>query len=286
MLNLSPSAVSHGLGRLRRLLNDPLFLRTPRGVIPTERALDLAPRIAEVLQGVRGVLAGAVPFDPATSTRRFRLGTGDAFLCVYGPAMVSRLATAAPGVGLSTLHIVPSFRQSPSEGAWDHVLEMLEARELDLALLPSWTTSPPRFVARPVVKDRLVAATRAGHPYALDPTLDTYCAAHHLVVSLRGDPVTVTDGMLTGLGRGRTVTMTVPNFSSALFLAAGSDLIVSLPESLVAAHGAAFGLVATPLPYEIPHNSILAVTTKAALQDAGVAWAVDFICETIIGHRP
>ena len=40
-LSLTPSAVSHGLGRLRRLLNDPLFLRTPKGVVPTERALAL-----------------------------------------------------------------------------------------------------------------------------------------------------------------------------------------------------------------------------------------------------
>ena len=48
-LSLSPSAVSHGLGRLRRLLNDPLFLRTPRGVEPTTRALELAQPIADAL---------------------------------------------------------------------------------------------------------------------------------------------------------------------------------------------------------------------------------------------
>jgi DNA-binding transcriptional LysR family regulator len=54
---------------------------------------------------------------------------------------------------------------------------MLEAGELDL--LPSWLICPPRFVTRPVVKDRLVAATKARHPYAVDPRLDTYCAARH-----------------------------------------------------------------------------------------------------------
>src|SRR6266545_372013 len=70
-LNLSPSAVSHGLARLRRLLNDPLFLRTPRGVVPTTRALELAGPIAEVLAQVRSVIATAEPFDPATSARRF-----------------------------------------------------------------------------------------------------------------------------------------------------------------------------------------------------------------------
>ena len=58
-LNLSPSAVSHALGRLRALLGDPLFLRTPKGVVPTQRAERLAPQIADILARVRGVVASA-----------------------------------------------------------------------------------------------------------------------------------------------------------------------------------------------------------------------------------
>jgi DNA-binding transcriptional LysR family regulator len=277
-LNLSPSAVSHGLGRLRRLMNDPLFLRTPRGVVPTDRALQLAPQIAEVLQGIRTILQGAEPFAPATSTRRFRLGVGDAFLCTTGPSLAARLATEAPDVAVAVLHIVPSFRQSLEEGPWDHVLAMLESRELDVAILP-WITNPARFATRPVPasEDRLVAVTRADHPYARNPSLDSYCAARHLVVSVRGDPVVATDATLAELGRTRRVVMTAPNFTSALFLAAKSDLVVSLPQSLVAAHGARFGLVATPLPFDVAASNIVAVTTRAALQDAGVAWLVDLV---------
>src|SRR5688572_9671851 len=76
-LNLSPSAISHGLGRLRRLLNDPLFVRTPKGVVPTDRASELAAPIADVLARIRRVVATAEPFDPATSTRRFTIGAPD-----------------------------------------------------------------------------------------------------------------------------------------------------------------------------------------------------------------
>ena len=57
-LNLSPSAVSHGLGRLRRLLNDPLFLRTPKGVVPTERAIELAEPVADILARMRKESSG------------------------------------------------------------------------------------------------------------------------------------------------------------------------------------------------------------------------------------
>jgi DNA-binding transcriptional LysR family regulator len=286
-LNLSPSAVSHGLGRLRRLLNDPLFLRTPRGVIPTDRALDLAPRIAEVLQGVRQVLDGAAPFDPATSGRRFRIGTGDAFLCTVGPGLADRLAAEAPTVGIAVMHIVPTFRHSLDEGPWDHVLSMLESRELDVAILP-WLTSPARFVCHPVptCEDRLIVATRADHPYALDPSLETYCQARHLVVSIRGDPVAATDGTLAGLGHERKVVMTAPNFTSALILAAESDLVVSLPQSLVTAYGARFGLVATPLPFEVSSSNVVAVTSRAALQDKAVVWLVDLLCSISWSQSP
>src|SRR5688500_10221540 len=73
-LNLSPSAVSHGLSRLRRLLHDPLFIRHPRGLAPSERALGLAEPVTELLDKARALIAGAVPFDPATSVRRFVVG--------------------------------------------------------------------------------------------------------------------------------------------------------------------------------------------------------------------
>ena len=76
-LNLTPSAVSHALGRLRDLLNDPLFLRTPKGVVPTARALELGEPVAEILARVENVVASAVPFDPATGNRRFVIGAPD-----------------------------------------------------------------------------------------------------------------------------------------------------------------------------------------------------------------
>src|SRR5688572_5485556 len=70
-LNLTPSAVSHGLRRLRRLLNDPLFLRTPTGVKPTERAPALAGPVADLLSRLDEIVSAAGPFDPWTARRSF-----------------------------------------------------------------------------------------------------------------------------------------------------------------------------------------------------------------------
>ena len=94
-LNLSASAVSHGLGRLRRLLNDPLFLRTPKGVVPTARATDLAEPIADILARVRRIVSTAAPFDPATSMRRFIIGAPDGTSACTPPTASSRRPPAS-----------------------------------------------------------------------------------------------------------------------------------------------------------------------------------------------
>src|SRR3954470_18245074 len=90
-LHLSPSAVSHGLARLRRVLHDPLFLKHPKGVVPTERASALAEPIAEILGRIRGVVANAQGFEAASSTRRFTIGAPDAVFAVVLPPLLAAL---------------------------------------------------------------------------------------------------------------------------------------------------------------------------------------------------
>jgi DNA-binding transcriptional LysR family regulator len=282
-LNLSPSAVSHGLGRLRRLLNDPLFLRTPRGMTPTERALELAPRIGEILQSVRAVLSSAEPFDPATSTRSFRIGAPDSALAVHGPEFLREVHRQAPGLRLSMLHLLPNFRVSPGEGAFAHVLAQLEDRSLDLAAIPQLSEAPlpARFATRPLGADRLVVVCRPDHPFARAPSLASYCAARHVFMSLTGDRSGVIDSALAELGQSRTVVATVPNAMLALLMAASTDLLAGVPASLARSQAARFGLVAHDLPVAVDFTPLMAVVTRAALADPGVAWMLDVMCRAM-----
>src|SRR5918997_5109390 len=161
-LNLSPSAVSHGLGRLRRLLNDPLFLRTPKGVVPTARALALAEPIAEALARVRGIVATAAPFDPATSARRFRIGAPDGVSGVFLPPLLALARKRAPQIDISLRQVLPPQGGRTTVRAFEPALAEIEAREVDVAVLP-YDDVPARFVAETLYQEDFVIAMRRGH---------------------------------------------------------------------------------------------------------------------------
>ncbi|KGQ20579.1 Transcriptional regulator [Lysobacter dokdonensis DS-58] len=277
-LFVSPSAVSHGLGRLRRLLGDPLFLKTPRGVVPTVRALELAVPIADVLTGVRRVVSAASPFDAATSTRRFAIGAPDAVSVVLLQPLLASLRETAPGIDLTIRQLLPVPKESAPERAWRGVFADLDAHALDIAIAPV-AQAPARFEARVLYEEDFVIAARARHPFVRTPTLDRFCEMQHLVVSSGGDPHGFVDDLLAEQGRARRVALTVPNFLFALTLVAGSDLVSAVPRRLVETQGRAMGVVAIEPPLPLGRFPINAIAPRAALADAGVAWLLDRLSE-------
>ncbi|HWA75345.1 MAG TPA: LysR family transcriptional regulator, partial [Polyangiaceae bacterium] len=221
-LHLTSSAVSHGLGRLRELFADPLFLKIPKGVLPTARAVALAPSVADVLARVRGVLASVEPFSPATSSRRFAIGLPDANAATLLPPLLRTIARSAPGIDLSVRHLLPQ----------DGVAQ-LDDGQLDLVILPI-DDVPARFVDKVVWEEEFVIAARAGHPFLRAPSLRRYCEQRHMLVSITGDMAGYVDGVLAEKGLSRRVALSVPNFMLALAALCDSELVAALPAGLVA----------------------------------------------------
>jgi DNA-binding transcriptional LysR family regulator len=275
-LNLTPSAVSHGLGRLRHLLNDPLFLRTPKGVVPTARATELAAPIADILAQVRSIISTAEPFDPIRSTRRFALGAPDAASAVFLPPLLAGLRRAAPGIDISMRQLLPTPGELSPERAWRNAFTDLEARAMDIAVIPS-DYIPARFHARTLYEEDFVIAVRAGHRFADSPTLERYCEMQHLVVSVAGDRRGFVDEALAKRGYSRRIALTVPNFMFALAVISNTDLISALPRRFVAMHGTHFGVLGLEAPLPLPNYRLNAVATKAALMDAGLIWLFDLL---------
>jgi DNA-binding transcriptional LysR family regulator len=263
-LHLSPSAISHGIARLRVVLHDPLFLKHPKGVVPTDRATELAPAIAEILDRVRGVFGSAEAFEPKRSTRRFTIGAPDAVYPAVLPPLLAALAKEAPQVDISARTILPQA-----------ALAELDARHVDLVIQPALPTPvPPRFTHTRLYEEEFVIALRKGHPLGTKLTLAQYCAASHVLVSATGDPHGNVDIELRKLGRTRRVAATVPSFLTALALVSQTDLVAAMPRQS-RLYADRFGVVlANPPPPLAPLNrsAISVLATRAAMADAGVAW--------------
>jgi Transcriptional regulator len=76
-LGLTQPAVSHALRRLRNLFEDPLFVRRPTGMVPTEAAFRLYPPLAQALSIINDAVQQHAKFDPATARREFRISMSD-----------------------------------------------------------------------------------------------------------------------------------------------------------------------------------------------------------------
>lgn len=275
-LNLSPSAVSHGLARLRRLLNDPLFIRTPKGVVPTDRAVGLAAPIAEILVQVSTVLASAEPFDPRISTRRFTIGAPDGVSGVFLRPLLGELHRQAPLIDIGLRQLLPIQGETAPDRAWRTVFTELEARVMDIAIIPN-DLIPARFRADILYEEDFVLAMRRKHPFLDDPTLARYCESQHLVVSLGGDPYGFVDEILARQGLSRRIALTVPNFMFALAVLADTDLIAALPRRFAEMYARRHEVVLMDAPFQLRKFRLNAVASKASLMDAGLAWLFDLL---------
>lgn len=275
-LNLTPSAVSHGLGRLRRLFNDPLFLRTPKGVVPTERATQLAAPVADILARVSKVVLAAEPFNPATSRRTFTIGSPDA---VVLPSLLPVLRRTAPNIDLRMRQLLPSAGRLLRGDPWAQAYAELDARTLDVAIAP-FSDIPARFVTQTLYGESFAIASRPHHPFARSPSMETFCAAQHVLVSQSGDSYGFVDKMLAGHGLTRRVALTVPNFMQALAVIAETDLIVAIPRHFLALHAKRFDLTMTEPPLDLSGDPLRAAVSRAAMMDAGIAWLFGVLNDT------
>jgi len=203
--------------------------------------------------------------------RRSRSGAPDAVLASASASLLPRIETQAPHLDFGLVHLMPVRRGSSIQEPWQASLDMLEKRDLDLAMLPLHSV-PPRFEARKLYDEDFVVAMRKGHAFARAPSEAAFCRSRHLLVSLDGDPVGFVDEMLAKRGLERRVALTVPTFMMALAHLSRSDLIAALPRRLVRQHAAQFGLVSVDLPFKRRCDSIEAIATKAAMRDTGIAW--------------
>jgi len=238
-LHVTPSAVSNALARLRIALGDPLVTRKGRGIVPTPRAAELAPVLARAMAELERAIA-AGPFEAVRCTRTFTLAMADAGQVARLPSIASAMAREMPN---ARLHVV----------GIDSLLSLGDLASTEVDLHVGMRATGAGIHAEPLLDERTVLVARKNHPE---------CArrlSRRRLGSLRHVGVEMAPGrgfrdlVASAYARARTdrsVTMTVPTFAAAAAVAAATDLVATLPASLLAAHGTRLGLrtVEGPVP--------------------------------------
>ncbi len=242
-LALSQSATSHALGRLRELLGDPLFVRTPRGLVPTARAEAMAGTLATALASIEHALFTPTAFDPLTARRTFKVGASDYAEQLIMPELVGRLAKAGPRMDIWS-------RSAPTDSG-----AALANGEIDLMLAPpQYYEDATGMRVKELWDDDFVVVMRKGHPLAKRKlTVARYAEAEHAFIAPSGRPGGgVVDEALARVGKTRRIAFTTPNFLVAPQVVAKTDLIITLASRIARLFAKRLPLISVPPPIPLP----------------------------------
>lgn len=221
-LGRSASAISHALAKLREIFADELFVRAGQRLVPTAKALELAPTVHVILAGMESLLRPAKPFDPREAERDFAVTASEVGELVLVQPLRQRLETAAPSVRVGWMpgqgqETIDALRQGRSHFAID--IESMALPAPDIRVLE-------------LFHDRLATLGRPGHPLsARAPDAEVFAASDHIAVN--GLPtIELLDRALARRKLTHRISAQVPSVLAGLLLALNSDALLTLPASL------------------------------------------------------
>lgn len=242
-IGLSQPAMSHALNRLRYMLKDQLFVRTPEGMVPTPRAEQLAEPLRRALNEMQLALEPET-FIPKEANRLFSIAVNNFAAVVLSPTLVTACADAAPFVQLD-------LRAS---GTLD-VLGLLDRGELDLAI-GYFDTPGERFAATTLLEDHFVLAMRRDHPDARRKlTASNFASLLHLEISSSGEDTGFIDAWLAREKLSRRIAHHAPYLSTARILAQ-SNMVATLSSRIAKAFVRSDELRVVELPCQSPRVTL------------------------------
>jgi DNA-binding transcriptional LysR family regulator len=268
-VGLSQPGMSNTLTRLRKLFDDPLFVREGLTLVPTPRAESLGQPIREALALVRHALDERPGFDPAGDRATFVISCSDySLLMLIGP-LVRRLAAEAPGV---TIQVLP---RSPE------AVRLLRDGEVDLVIEPLKIMPDAALPTQRLFSDRWLCCVWEGTSQVGDHmTMDTYLRLGHLVYSMgRGQPVSLADQHLAQARVPRRIEFTVESFLLAPFLLQGTDLVALVPARAEAFLRRTGDIRLLEAPVQLPTLEEMLWWHPRSNADPGHAWMRDLIAQ-------
>lgn len=256
-LFITQPAVSNALARMRRAFNDPLFVSTSAGMVPTPLTENIIGRVREALQLLDASTTEGDVFVPATSGRTFRLSMPDLLEATLLPALGELLEREAPGMSIEC-YFTPRSEISTA----------LATGKIDFAIDAPIIDDPLLHQTR-LGSDRYACMLRDDHPFSGDTlTLDDYLALGHIQVSSRRQGSGIVDAELKKHGKQRRMQMRVQHYMVAPLIALRTDLALTAPVRLLQRYDARI----LELPFAVPHVEWHLYWHRSSEQDQASRW--------------
>jgi DNA-binding transcriptional LysR family regulator len=270
-LHLAQSTVSHSLAKLREIANDPLFVRSTRGLNPTPRALALREPVGRALKMIQEALDQQQVFDAATSTRTFNLLMIDVGEMLFLPPLLARLREQAPGVRI-VIHELPRqmYKQALENGTVDLAIGRLPAGQTDL-------------LQQVLVEEQFEGFARRGHPFLDDPSLGAFLAANHLVVGKPAVSEQHVRRALRPLAAKRKIAVEIRHYLPAAWILPKTDLIAVLPRTMCNVLESA-GLARFTPPFAVQPVIMRQFWHARSTHDPGCKWLRGLVAELFMRH--
>lgn len=237
-------------------------------MLPSPYALQLIEQVRPLLRHIERVLGPREEFDPARSSRTFRVALPDLGMSLF-PRVLARVRAQAPKVSIEWV--------APRESM---LLEVAEG-QIDFALLPQALKRPDGLAVLPVGALRWACFGRRGHPAFGTWSRKAWARWPHVVVGV-GDRLRspVNDAASRARLR-RVIAARVPHFSAVPPLLAGTDLLATLPAVVMADAVERFELASAPAPFRIDPLPHALVCSGRMTHDRAVGWMRTLLAEVI-----
>jgi DNA-binding transcriptional LysR family regulator len=274
-LNLSQPAISHALGRLRDMFDDPLFTRHGRVMTPTPLARRMIEPIRQSLQGLEVTLNTADRFDAGSAVKHFTVGMRDVVESVVLPGLMRATARSAPRVDISIVRAERrELERELSAGTLDAAIDVL---------LPL----PEEIRRQRLGAEWLTVVARRRHPKMRgELDLETYLAQQHILVSSRRRGLSAEDFELGRHNLRRRVRLRCQNYFAACRVVSETDLLLTMPTRYAHILNAQFNNRLLPFPLDAPAFDTYVYWHANAEADPANAWLRHQLLQTLRNGLP
>ncbi len=271
-LGMSQPAVSHALARLRHMLNDELFVRSPDGMHPTPRAERMVEPVRTALRELQVTLE-ADEFEAAEAERSFTIAANNHAARAVIPALTRRVAKLAPSVVLDVRPV----------GLID-VLDQLDSGEVELGL-STLTEGGDRFKCVGLLEDDYVALLWNGHPVVAaerELTLERFAGLPHVSVTSSGDDTRFIDEALSLHGLARLISAKMP-LHSLISVLVGSTALAVVPRRVATDLIAICPLIMRALPFPSARVTLSMIWHRRFDNHSAHRWLRGTVRATVMG---